>query len=309
MRWIANRWRKNGPELAGVLTRGLPSFVLASRPGPLRGGVPVFCYHLVEPGTFEQDLAFIAANGYRTWDAERLAAYIEGRATMDEPALVLTFDDGAAHFYRVAYPLLKRYTLQAVLFIAPGLHRRAADESDRPDRPCTWEELEEMHASGLVDMQSHTWAHRSLVRWPRPLPLTGIDEASIPGRREPVLSMEEDFRLARKTLEQTLGKTVRHLALPQYQGARNAAGPARAAGYTALWGGIKPFHPLNVPHQDLFSVVRIPGDYLRRLPGAGRRTLRAILRQRVHGAADRLRARSQDTHGTSQQPQREHPAS
>ncbi|MDP8237133.1 MAG: polysaccharide deacetylase family protein [Candidatus Erginobacter occultus] len=271
---------KNWPELRALLTGGIPAFVTAPRPPPFRGGVVVFCYHLADPVSFEADLRFLAANGYRTTGADELLEYVGNRKTLPEPTVVLTFDDGAVNFYETAFPLLRQYNRRCVLFIAPGLHRRSAEETARERRPCTWEELREMAGSGLVDIQSHTWVHRSLDYWPRPLPLAGIDETLAAARRGRPLSMEEDLRRARAVLEERLDKTVRHLAWPRYYTAPAALALARQVGYQGFWTGTRPRHPLVVPGQDPAAIVRISGEFTRRLPGAGRRKLRTILRIR-----------------------------
>jgi len=284
MGFIQETIAKNWPELRALITGGVPAFVTAARPSPLRGGVAVFCYHLAEPVSFEEDLRFLAANAYRTVGADELLEYVRNRATLPEPTVVLTFDDGAVNFYETAYPLLRRYNRRCVLFIAPGLHRRSAEETARERRPCTWEELKEMADSGLVDIQSHTWVHRSLDHWPRPLPLAGIDETLAAARRGRPLSMEEDLRRSRAVLEDRLGKPVRHLAWPRYYTAPAALDLARRAGYRGFWTGTRPRHPLVVPGQDPAAIVRISGEFTRRLPGSGRRKLLTILLSRYRKA-------------------------
>lgn len=287
MRIISDFIFKNGPELHALLTGGLPGFLTARRAAGELDGVPAFCYHLADREDFERDLRFLARNGYETIGADELLDYLRGRRGRAGKSVVLTFDDGAVNFYRVAFPLLKRYRRRAVLFIAPGLHREAAAEKTAEDRPCTWEELAEMSDSGLVDIQSHTWAHRSLTRWPDPIPPRGTGDRRPDDRSGENLPLEEDLRRSRETIEKRFGGTVRHLAWPCYRASEAARRAARAVGYEAFWIGTLPGRPLNRAGQSPEEIVRLSGEFLRRLPGRGRDSLAAILGRRYSRAAKR----------------------
>jgi hypothetical protein len=85
-----------------------------------------------------------------------------------------------------------------VAFIAPHFHSDSGGDGVA-DRPCTWQEIQEMHESSLVDFQSHTFGHRYVPRWPEPLELTGIDPRFQRLDGAPV-SMREDFQRARETI-------------------------------------------------------------------------------------------------------------
>jgi peptidoglycan/xylan/chitin deacetylase (PgdA/CDA1 family) len=89
----------------------------------------------------------------------------------------LTFDDGYFDFYAVVFPLLRKHQLRALLAI-PAFHvvesatapasARLAMDSDRTFADplsggfCTWAELEEMAASGLVSIAAHGFTHQRL---------------------------------------------------------------------------------------------------------------------------------------------------
>ncbi len=180
---IANklRWsyRKNGPDLLALLKRNYPDFVFAARPEPLREQVPVFHFHSVEPVSFEEKLQFLAANGYRTLSGEEFRACIAGEKPIPARSVLLTFDDGRASLYSVAFPLLQRYGFQALSFIIPGLTPETAPASKTYDDfvarrasaadllarehstfpLCSWHEIRVMHESGVIDFQSHTMHH------------------------------------------------------------------------------------------------------------------------------------------------------
>ena len=113
---------KESPRDQGIVQRQHPRFLLASRPSELGDGVPVFCYHTVAALDMERDLKFLAANGYRTLSGDALLAHLRGDAVASPRSVVLTFDDGAYNFFQAVLPLLKRHGMNALAFVAPGMH-------------------------------------------------------------------------------------------------------------------------------------------------------------------------------------------
>lgn len=273
---------KNWPELRAAATGGFPRFIVARHPPDLGSSVPVFCYHVVEAEQFEADLDFLCRNGHVTIDADALLDHLEKRGTAPNRAVVLTVDDGARNLYEVAFPLLKRYGMRAVAFIAPRFYREDSEDSLSRARsglpsPLGWSQIREMHESKVIDFQSHTYEHRYVPRWPEPADLEGCAPDVVCSRRGPALTISEDFRLAKETLDEKLGKPVRHLAFPRYKGTEEALRIGRECGYKAFWWGIVPNRPDNRPGLSPSYIVRLKCDYLRRLPGEGRLPLRTIL--------------------------------
>jgi hypothetical protein len=170
---------KNGPEVRALLTGGMPPFVTRDAASDR---VPVFFFHGVEPASFEAQLRYLGANGYRTLDADELEARLRGGAGREAGREVaLTFDDATWTFWAYAFPLLRRYEAKAILFAIPGLapedptvYPSLADVWDGRcalaelagrgalQPLCTWRELEALHAGGIVDIQAHSLTH-SLV--------------------------------------------------------------------------------------------------------------------------------------------------
>jgi len=138
-----------------------------------------------------------------------------------------------------------------------------------------------MHDSGCLDFQSHTHEHRYLPRWPEPLRLIGSDPDSVSRLRGPALSIEEDFRIAKEILEHELNKSVRHIAFPMYRGTKAAIENGRACGYVGFWWGTLPGRPSNLPGDPATHIVRLSGEFVRRLPGQGRVPLATIISCRI----------------------------
>lgn len=277
---LRDSWEKNWPEVRCAATGSLPEFVLSRNPEPLKDSVPVFCYHVVSGPDFEKDLLYLKQHGYRTLRADELLARLKKQAAFEEPAVVLTFDDCSLNFFQVAFPLLQKYGCHAVAFVAPHFHDLAEAAKCQGYRPCSWEELAVIHRSGLVDVQSHTFEHRYLPRWPEPVPLCGTDAKMNTVALEAPRSMEDDLLLAKEVLEQRLGSPVRHLAFPRYEGTDEAIRIGRAVGYEGFWWGVIPGRPTNRQGDSPDQIVRISGEFLRRLPGEGRISLTTILRAR-----------------------------
>lgn len=295
-RTLRNIWEKNWPEVDAAVRGGLPQFVLARWPRELGSSVPVFCYHVVDPDDFEQDLDFLSRNGYAPISADALLDHLEGRRRAPKRAVVLTIDDGARNLYEVAFPLLKRHGMTAVAFVAPRFHGDLPADSPAespPDalRPLRWSEIQEMHSSGVIDVQSHTYEHRYVPRWPEPIVLTGWRPQVVRSLLGSALTIAEDFRLSREILEEKLGKTVRHLAFPKYNGTSVALRLGSECGFKAFWWGVRPRRPDNRPGESPSFIVRLNGEFMRRLPGEGRKSLREIFRTRFGGSASRLSSR------------------
>ncbi len=66
------------PKRLGLMNGALPDFVTSRRPREGLLGVPVFAYHVVDAGTFEADLQFLATNGYETLGGDDFLRYLEG---------------------------------------------------------------------------------------------------------------------------------------------------------------------------------------------------------------------------------------
>jgi peptidoglycan/xylan/chitin deacetylase (PgdA/CDA1 family) len=150
-------------DLVAMLLHRLPSFVYLSADHLTE--IPVFTFHDVTRDALEPILAFLAENKYVTLDADEL---YERRISNDYAPgreVVLTFDDGTRSLYEVAYPLFQQYSIRAVAFIVPGMIDSASASSvDRGGRSdfCTWDQVCQMHRSGLVDFQVHSMYHHTI---------------------------------------------------------------------------------------------------------------------------------------------------
>ena len=125
--------------------------------------VPILLYHRLGPVSsdemtvttpvFEAQLKLIQERGYKVIPLTALVAALGDSGTsLPERAVVLTADDGHRTVYSDMFPLIQRYKLPVTLFIYPSAISNA-------DYAMTWAQLAGMKASGLVDIQSHTFWH------------------------------------------------------------------------------------------------------------------------------------------------------
>jgi peptidoglycan/xylan/chitin deacetylase (PgdA/CDA1 family) len=214
-----------------------------------------------------------------------LVQFLEGTRDVPHRSVVLAFDDGPRNFYDVAFPLLKEFNAKAVAFIAPGLHADSAMGDDVEARPMTWQEIQTIRASGLVEFQSHTLESRFVPQWPLPAALAGCDPAIEAPRRGPSLPFKEDLAASVRVLQERLPETnVEQLAFPMYVGSEAAVSSARQLGFKACHWGIVRGRALNRRGDSPFHICRISDEFLRRLPGEGRVSWLHIVRERLHRA-------------------------
>lgn len=162
-----------------------PDFVTG---GPLpRDDVPVFVFHSLEPESFERKLRYLAENGYHALSAEQYFCVLMGSSKVPERAVLLTFDDGRGSLWSVGFPLLKRYGMRGIVFLVPGRMRSrpgplpptweeveagrvpAAAVRDRESGEgalLSWEEVEALAGTGVLEFQSHTLTHARIHTGP-----------------------------------------------------------------------------------------------------------------------------------------------
>lgn len=280
---LRDSWQKNAPELLALWNGALPDFVAARRPRESLASVPVFCYHLVEADRFHADLEFLRTNGYRALSGSEFLDYLNGVGGIPDRSVMLTFDDGPRNFYEVAFPLFRQFNARALAFIAPGLHADSGVDDLLDERPMNWRELREIHSSGLVQFQSHTFESRFVPDWPAPVPLAGCLPKLEQARRGTPLDLREDLVRSREVLEARLpGASVEHLSFPMYRGTPAAVEIARALRFRACYWGLVPQRPLNRAGDSPFFISRLSDEFLRRLPGERRISFRQMVRERLH---------------------------
>lgn len=106
---------------------------------------------------------WLKENGYNVISWQQVIDAENGKGTLPDNAVLLSFDDGYETMYNVVFPLLKAYNYPAVFAPVTGWLDTPADQkiayADKMlDRSVfvTWAQVKEMEQSGLVEVASHT---------------------------------------------------------------------------------------------------------------------------------------------------------
>ena len=129
--------------------------------------IPVLMYHsileqvseeeqnsCVEISVFDSQIKALIDNGYTPINFKVLKDYILGIGGLPEKPILITMDDGYLNNYTNAYPIYKKYGVQATLFVSPYYM-----SEENTERHFGWKAAKEMEESGLIDIQSHGYNH------------------------------------------------------------------------------------------------------------------------------------------------------
>jgi len=210
---------------------------LFHRKQELGNRIPVLCYHRVLPdldeelsfeiwsilpAQYESQMAFLAENHFTTLSLTEYAQMAQGLLPVKEKSILLTFDDGFADNYAIAWSLARKYQLKINLFLTTGYigalqpifmaqdgytltvpvplqkseHTLRGHIRNFPNlwMPLTWEQIREMQAAG-VQHGFHSHSHRNLA-------LLTPD------------ALGEDIGAGLAVMERELGQRPRYFALP-----------------------------------------------------------------------------------------------
>lgn len=170
----------------------------------------------VDSTIFQEQMAYLAANGYTTLWADELANALINHTQLPFKSVVITMDDGYADNYTYALPVLEQYHLKANLMLATGL------VDSNPDM-LTWSEVQGMKNSGLYYFTNHTWSH-----WPV--------------SRGPQSKIVEEISTAQTQIQQNTGQTVNIFTYPYGSFNDNAILTLRQMGYIAGFTEIPGFY-------------------------------------------------------------------
>ena len=132
------------------------------------------CYHDVkdvwddDPMTITTDrlikqLSWLQAHHYHPVSLQDILDAANGRKTLPDKAVLLTFDDGYKNFYSRIYPVLKQFHFSAVFALVTSWMETPAKQMvhygnqwQPREEFLTWDQVREMMASGLIEIASHS---------------------------------------------------------------------------------------------------------------------------------------------------------
>ncbi len=108
---------------------------------------------------FEKDLVYLKENGYSSVTLTQLFDYSEGKGSMPQKPVMITFDDGCETVYTYALPLLRKYGFNAVCFIIGSVTDKYSSINDHnlAYSNLNWDEVRELCNGGIIEIQSHTY--------------------------------------------------------------------------------------------------------------------------------------------------------
>jgi len=189
-------------------------------------GVPILVYHhfgttvtdsmTVTTPVFASQLKRIRDGGYKVIALRELVAYLRGQGPAPAPrTVVITVDDGHRTIYTDMAPLVKSYSVPVTMFIYPSAISNAK-------WALTWPQIKELHATGLFEVESHTYWH----------PNFRIEQKRL-DRQAYEKFVDWQMRRSKEVLEQRTSARVELLAWPFGIYDRWLMSAAQGAGYTA----------------------------------------------------------------------------
>lgn len=173
----------------------------------------------VAPDQFEKQLRYLSSQG---WHFVTMSELNSRAASLPEKVVALTFDDGYEDNYTQAFPLLKKYNAKATLYLVVDRHdrdwstyKKAHHNSGELAREpkLSDQQLNEMLASGLLELGGHTFTHVNLT--------TASDE-----------SRWQEIADSRRVLESEFDTRVESFAYPFGLYGPKDVDAVRRAGYT-----------------------------------------------------------------------------
>lgn len=151
----------------------------------------------VRASTFRWQLEYLREHGYeviplRAWIAWRLS---KGPAPPAR-SVVVTADDGHRSVFSEMLPLVREFDIPVTLFIYPSAISNAA-------YAMTWDQLRTLTATGLFDIQSHSYWHPNFATEKRRLPWDAYRAFAL-----------TQLTRSKSVLEQRLGVNVDVIAWP-----------------------------------------------------------------------------------------------
>lgn len=109
---------------------------------------------------FEEQMRWLANQGYHTLSGEQLTAFLDGKAVFPQKSVVLTFDVGTARrriYTESVIPILKKYGFQAIFFILAN-SSVVVDTCEQANLFC-WDNFKQWANEGVVTIASHGLYH------------------------------------------------------------------------------------------------------------------------------------------------------
>ena len=184
----------------------------------------------VTPEEFEKQLQYIKDN-YKVISLEDAVEYLQTDIEKVAGSIVITFDDGYSNNYHNAYPLLKKHSFPATIFLISDLI------NDKGGKYLSQSQIHEMMDNN-ISFGSHTISHRILA---------GLSEEDI----------IREIKGSKDILESQLGNKINSFAYPVGTRADfddTTVGIVKEYKYTYACSNV---YGMNDENSDIFALKRI----------------------------------------------------
>lgn len=252
-----------------------------------RDQVVVLTYHHVDanskqpfaitPEHFAQHMSFLYENDFHPISLTQFLHFVDTGSLPVENAVLLTFDDGYESYYKEAYPIMKKYQFPSVNFVITGRLRDTMERKrENMTPPLTFPQIEEMLASGLVDVASHTYSmHEQAItnEWGEPgsetAPVYLEDMQRLEDSQEYKNRLYVDFMMARAALSDLVHKRIECISFPFGYASNTVIEIAQNAGYRYAFStehgvvkaGVDPYriprYDVGVPEKDMNALTEL----------------------------------------------------
>lgn len=180
--------------------------------------IPVLGYHRINnedhdaltlsTDEFEAQMRYLKNNGYTALTPDQLYEYLKFGREIPYKSVLITFDDGYEDNYSNAYPILRKYSLDATIFLIShyiGMPKYL-----------TWDEINAMK-DHQIQFEGHTYTHPHLNQI--------VDEQEL---KQQLLDSKTD-------LEKHLGYPVKYFAYPYGDYNQHVIDALKEYGYLAAY--------------------------------------------------------------------------
>jgi peptidoglycan/xylan/chitin deacetylase (PgdA/CDA1 family) len=107
----------------------------------------------VSSSVFEQQIEYMKNNGFTFLRSDDLLS-----GNINNKSVLITFDDGYENNFLIAVPILKKYNVPAIFFIATGL----VGTENKGMKMMNWKQVIELSKNNLFEIGAHTISHKKL---------------------------------------------------------------------------------------------------------------------------------------------------
>ena len=150
--------------VAVILTAAFAVGTAAEETQPQQTEIPVFAYTADGEGCFdaekvEADIRQLINRGYTPIFASQAAQSCHGGSVLPKKPVILSFGGDLSEYHSKLFPLLVRYRFKAVISVNGRQTEIASNSADDNTSHLRWEQIQQMHDSGLVEFSNGTFSY------------------------------------------------------------------------------------------------------------------------------------------------------